>query len=173
MTMSERTGDAKRDGARVFGVIFQVLASLSLVGTLIATVKVVNLGADAGIDKTHDPFAWIVLVSGLFVTCVLTGIGYILGVLCAIYDRQDTLGSLSGTGPSQVPTPHVPESGRSIPNPIVTVGGDKHGPSSYVADSSATTHQPTTHPLGVVAVGKGALWESLTRDRHFKRSRPD
>ena len=99
MVMSERTSDAKRDGARIFGVIFHFLAALSLAGTLIATLKVAQLGSTIGIGGAKDPLAWIVFVSGLFATCVLAGFGFALGALCAIYDRQEPAETFVATTP--------------------------------------------------------------------------
>ena len=89
MVMSEQKTDAKRDGARIYGVIFQFLAIASIIATLYAMGKIANLGNALGVNPTNDPLIWVVLASGIFITCVFIGMGYALGMLCAIYDRQE------------------------------------------------------------------------------------
>jgi len=92
---------------------FQFLAVISLTGTLITTVTVSSLGSTFGIDGANDPVAWLVFVGGLFVTCVLAGFGYTVGILCAIYDRNEPTVStvVSGSSPGTAnidrrPAPH-------------------------------------------------------------------
>lgn len=87
--MSERTTDSKREGARIFGGIFQLLAVASIASTVVAMGNVAHLGDAFGVNPTNDPLTWVVLASGIFITSVFIGMGYALGMLCAIYDRQE------------------------------------------------------------------------------------
>lgn len=86
--MTQQKMDNKRAGARAFGIIFQCLALVTILGTLIAVANVAHKGQSVGITNNHDADIWIISASGLFAACVLAGIGYVLGMLCAIYDRQ-------------------------------------------------------------------------------------
>ena len=87
--MSDISRRSLRNEARFFAVIFQVLAFLTLAGTLIAAFKINNVGTQVGVNGSHDPVVWIIVAVGLFASCVLTGLGYALGMLCAIFDRQE------------------------------------------------------------------------------------
>jgi hypothetical protein len=78
MVMSEQSTDGKREGARIFGVMFQLLAVASIIATLYAMAKVAKLGTELGIKNTNDPLLWIVPAIGIFIACVLIGMGYAL-----------------------------------------------------------------------------------------------
>ena len=87
--MSDISRRSLRNEARFFAVIFQVLAFLTLAGTLIAIFKINNVGTQVDVNGSWpDPGVWIIVAVGLFASCVLTGLGYALGMLCAIFDRQ-------------------------------------------------------------------------------------
>src|ERR1039458_9429567 len=137
MAMSELTSDAKRGGARFFGIIFQFLAVGALFGTLAITAYVTHLGTEIGINGTRDPLTWIVLVSGLFVTCVLAGLGYILGILCAIYDRQEPAKPVVDVVSRTVPRSYSPEHPLFRPSPITLATEDSPPPSPEVLKPSS------------------------------------
>jgi len=115
MAMSQAVSESKRAGARTFGVLFQVLAVISFIATLYVTLNIVNLGWQFGVGGPTDLVAWAAFATGLFVSSVLAGIGYTLGVLCAIYDRQESK-SLGGSivlaqstpGNTELPSPYGP-----------------------------------------------------------------
>ena len=165
--MSEDTQKAKRAGARIFGSIFQFLAVFALLGTIWATAEVASLGSQIGIDGTKDPATWIVLVSGLFVSCVLAGFGYTLGMLCAIYDRQSMHAPVAVVAPKAIPTSYslirptyytIPTMMSTKPQPEPTPPIQRDGSVSIQSD----VEQPTT-PVA----RRNILWEWLTRERHF------
>ena len=172
MAMSEDTGDAKRAGARILGVIFQLLAVAAMVGTMAATAYVANLGTQIGIDGTKDPVTWIVLASGLFMTCVLAGLGYILGILCAIYDRQEAAKPVLNVVPRTMPRSYAPKPAPYRPNPITLATEEKPAPAPPVQRPVSPPLREPQHPT-TPAAEKSVLWEWLTRERHFKQPEPD
>ncbi len=108
--------DNKRAGARAFGIIFQLLSLAVILGTIVTANVVARSGASVGTNGNHDPIVWTIVASGLFAACVLAGFGYVLGMLCAIYDRQ-TLGRTvipSATGVKHQYTP--PQSSTNVKN---------------------------------------------------------
>ena len=172
MMMSEQTREAKRGGARVFGAIFQILAVISLVGTVAAVAVVAHLGTEIGIDGTTDPATWIILASGLFMTCVLAGLGYILGILCAIYDRQEPAEPVVHAVPKTMPRSYAPKPAPYRPNPITLATEEEPAPAPPVeipVSPPPREPQPPTPP----AAEKSALWEWLTRERHLRQPEPD
>jgi len=92
--------DSKRAGARAFGVIFQLLALAIIVGTCVAADVVAHTGTSVGINGSRDPIVWAIIASGLFAACVLAGFGYVLGMLCAIYDRQNPALAFNSSAPA-------------------------------------------------------------------------
>ena len=163
MVMSEQTGDAKRDGARIFGVIFQFLAFVSIVATLFAMARIASLGNAFGVDPTNDPLIWFVLASGIFVTCVFMGIGYTLGILCAIYDRQESKQVVA----TKVPAAYAPKPPPQRPNPIVPVRNvDRDSPP--VTDGVSHAPALPVQSQAPDVAQKSALAEWLTRERHFR-----
>jgi hypothetical protein len=173
MVMSERTSNDKRAGARGFGVIFQLLAVASLVGTLVAMAYVANLGTQIGINGTKDPLTWIVLASGLFVTCVLTGIGYILGILCAIYDRQEPAKPVVDVVPRTITRSYSPEPAWYRPSPMTLATEEKPAPTPPVNRVASPLPQPPAKPSAPQINGKSSSWEWLTRERHFRQPESD
>ena len=166
MVMSEQTGDSKRDGARIFGSIFQFLAFVSIFFTLYAMARIANLGNAFGINPANDPLIWFVLASGIFVTCVFIGMGYALGVLCAIYDRQEETEGL-GVGGS-APGHPKPSPFRPSP-PIPTTNFAPRPPPSASVDVHPSPRMPEQENIPKVHE-KSALAEWLTRERHFRKS---
>ena len=173
MVMSEQTSDNKRAGARVFGVIFQVLAVASLAGTLVVMAYVANLGTQIGINGTRDPLTWIVLASGLFVTCVLTGIGYILGILCAIYDRQEPAEPIVDVVPRTIPRSYSPEHPSYRPSPITLATEEESAPTPRVNTVAPPLPQEPAKPPAPQVTDKSSLWEWLTRERHLGQPESD
>lgn len=167
MAMSEATRVNKRAGARILGVIFQVLALLSLIGTILATAAVIKLGIFFNIAGSNNVPAWITFLIGLFVTCVLGGLGYTLGILCAIYDRQESLSSDGVNRGEGTPIRFPNESSPSRPSHIVV--------NSEVAPvSSRPSIEPIPQPRQADSGSsesadseKGPIWEWLIRERHF------
>jgi hypothetical protein len=167
MSMSEITREAKRGGARVFGIVFQFLAVIALFATVVVAFKVANLGTQIGIDGTKDPLVWIVLVSGAFVTCVLAGFGYTLGILCAIYDRQEP--DDSGPDLDARPTYALPKPPSKPPE-----AGPWAVPSAPPKPKIQTPPPPKTRtpdPQPEATKESSALWQQLTRERHLFRKR--
>jgi len=173
MAMSELTSDAKRGGARVFGIIFQFLAVAALVGTLAAMAYVAHLGTDIGIDGTKDPLTWIVLASGLFVTCVLAGLGYILGILCAIYDRQEPAERVLDVVPRTMPRTQPSKPPPYRPSPITLIEDEIVAPTPPV--QRPVSPPPLREPKAPTSREdeKSVLWECLTRERHIGQTEPD
>jgi hypothetical protein len=132
--------ESKRAGAHAFGIIFQLLSLAVIVGTCVAADVVAHLGSSVGIKNSHDPIVWTILASGLFAACVLAGFGYILGMLCAIYDRQ------------------IP--GMTI-KPTITIARRQYTP----PHPSPKIENPSPGPL----IKETATWEFLTRQRHLKK----
>jgi hypothetical protein len=164
MVMSELTNDSKRDGARIFGVIFQFLAFVSIAVTLYAMARIANLGNAFGVNPSNDPLIWFVLASGIFVTCVFMGMGYTLGILCAVYDRQESSRQVVTQEPAtygpKPPPLHRPAS--SVPRK-----GADPAPQS-VADAVSRIPSFPIERQESEATEKGAFVEWLTRERHFR-----
>ena len=169
MAMSERTMDAKYAGARFFGVLFQLLAVVTLLGTLFATAEIANLGNRIQISGAIDPVAGIVFVSGLFASCVLAGLGYTLGVLCAIYDRQEPAVHVVDVAPRVIDRNSSPEPDWYRPRPTTFSTKGAPAPAPPVNTADAPTQELVSPPVGPVS-DKSSLWEWLTRERHFRQS---
>ncbi len=125
MPMDENVRLAKRAGARFFGVLLQLISVLTFLGTLATAIKVEHYGADIGIGGSHDPAVWIVLLGGILASSVLAGMGYTLGILCAIFDRQGSsepaVKANSIPLPSNLPTEPTPfKPGTLTPNTEAT-----------------------------------------------------
>ena len=194
MSMSARVQQEKRAGARFFGVVFQFLAVLTLIGTFIAAVVVDRVGLEFGIQGSNNFAMWMVIASGLFVTSVLAGFGYTLGLLCAIYDRQETVTPDRETLPESwltispiKPPPFKPGTlTRNTETPQSSPANRDSLPGLQVAEEmSPPTPKPPTDrvtlpklqdaekPPVPARLEKGAIWEWLTRERRFRRSESD
>ena len=167
MAMSEATRDNKRAGARILGVIFQVLALITFLGTALATVAVVKLGLFFGITGSNNVPAWITFGIGLFVSCVLAGLGYTLGILCAIYDRQEPPSSAGGNHKQGTPIriPNQPSPYR----PSHTIVHSEEAPAPPRPAVKSVSPSPQEDPKSPESDDsqKSPLWEWLTRERHF------
>jgi hypothetical protein len=141
--MNHQTMESKRAGARAFGLIFQALAFLVVLGTCIAADIVAHLGATVGVNSNQDPFVWTILAAGLFAACVLAGFGYVLGMLCAIYDRQNPETPLK-----------APSNDRSALSP---------------RPPKVESPPPTPPPPPPPPLKETATWEFLTRPRHVRK----
>lgn len=170
MVMSEQSSDGKRDGARIFGVIFQFLAIGSIIATLYALARIASLGTALGVSNTNDPLIWIVLASGVFVTCVFLGMGYALGLLSAIYDRQEPSQPLVDVGLNKTIATRSAGSVPYRPSPITTMSEERHAPISPVERAAAPLLEQPVTPIEPTITEKSALWEWLTRERNFRQS---
>jgi hypothetical protein len=169
MVMSEQTTDGKRDGARTLGVIFQLLAVASIIATLYAMAKVADLGTALGINNTKDPLLWIVLAIGIFMTCMFIGMGYALGMLCAIYDRQQPAQRMV----TAIPAINTPKPPPYRPNPIgPATSGSTSPPSPAIGGRSPSPQRPV-QPQALDVTEKSTLAEWLTRERHFRKPKSD
>jgi len=194
MSMSARVQQDKRAGARFFGAVFQFLAVLTFIGTVIAAVVVDRVGSEFGIRGSNNFAMWMVLASGLFVTSVLAGFGYTLGLLCAIYDRQETVTPDRETLPESwltispiKPPPFKPGTlTRNTETPQSSPANRDSLPGLQVAEEmSPPTPKPPTDRVTLPKLQdaekppvpssseKGAIWEWLTRERRFGRSESD
>jgi hypothetical protein len=168
--MSEATQEAKRAGARIFGVLFQIMAVLTLFCTFYAAFIVTNLGSQFGIAGSKDPATWIILASGLFASCVLAGIGYTLGILCAIYDRQALVETLGTSVRESAPSPRSKWGASSNDRPVtMTTKSIKATEPVSSRAASPSTERDNKAP-GPKVSRKNPLWEWLTRERHFRQS---
>ena len=84
--------------------IFQYLSIVAILGTIIAAEFVAHLGNSLGTNINHDRTLWSIAAGGLFAACVLAGFGYVLGMLCAIYDRQERATTNIPVAPNRIPT---------------------------------------------------------------------
>jgi hypothetical protein len=88
--MTKRSPDrGVRTGASILAATLQILSGLSIAATLFATYAVSRLGTQLGVGTSHNPAAWIVFATGFFFSLMLLAAGYILDILCVIYDRQE------------------------------------------------------------------------------------
>ena len=163
MTMGELTRESKRAGARLFGVVFQILSVVAILGTAYATAQVANIGTQIGIGTSHDQAVWFVLVGGLFISFVLMGFGYTLGILCAIYDRQEPDVQQEDDGPtSTYRSPRPPSKPPEVGPWVVPSASPKPKTQTPPAPEMLTT-EPPPDPTKESSL----LWQQLTRERHF------
>lgn len=169
MVVSDRSCASLRAGARFFGVLFQVLAFLTLAGTLVATFEIAKLNLRIGIIGSQDLLAWIVFTGGLFASCVLAGFGYALGMLCAIFDRQEwTWPKRQLTSTAHPPTPLSTTGITPTLTPLVQPSKATPKPEEPIRVAQAPANAvspPTTNTSG--RSGKSTHW--LTRERHFRK----
>ena len=130
--MSNQAMESKRFGARIIGVIFQFLAVVTLGVTIIVMIDVSDAGSSIG----------IIGASGLFVTLVFAGFGHALGMLCAIYDRQDSI----------IPTTEV-------------VG------TAMRRSTFPTPPPPVESRSSSPSIKDTRMWNFMTRERHFRKHR--
>ncbi len=171
-----------RSSARVVGIIFQTLAIATVALTLVGVNEVSHAGDQIGINGARDPFTWFVLIAGIFVALMFTGVGHILGMLCAVYDRQEPQSSEeSGTRADASFEAEMRRQqkryGSTVWEQIVEREEQQATSQSASAlapkqDSSLTSamHPPRLDTRAAQSPNTG-IWEWLTRERHFtKRS---
>jgi hypothetical protein len=166
MAMSSRSGEALRENSRSLGVIFQTLSVLTIITTIYWTMKVATNGSQLGIGAVHDPLSWTIFFAGMFAALMLARIGHVLGMLCAIFDRQQN-----------PPRPTSVRRANLTPSP-----GDWRPPSGarptvweMVVEKEAieVTDKPAIVPPVVRPSANASLkstdglWGWLTRERHF------
>lgn len=168
LEMSPEVQWSKRAGARFFGVLFQFLAVIVLIATVIVAAEVAHLSTQVGVSGSRDPIAWAVLAAGVFASCVLAGLGYALGILCAIYDRQelDWAGEDIRTSPATTRAGGAaarltPQGARAVTSPT---------PASQTPAPDLHSSRPDVGEEELPDRERGALWEWLTRERHLMRS---
>ena len=172
MVMNENTWMSQRSGARFFNVTFQLLAIVMLIGTIYVTFKIANLGWQFGIHLSKNFLAWLVFASGLVVSALLSAIGYGLGILCAIYDRQSYATYLAEADSSLAPTPGMSDF------VLNWLSGANSGPAQKSKLPTASWTPPSVHTEAYQEKrskhhGDKSVREWLTRERHFRQPRGD
>ena len=94
-----------RKNSRRLGITFQVLSVLTIIWTIYWTIKVYNLGSQFGISTFSNTFSGSFFLFGMFSGLMLTGFGHALGMLCAIYDRQELQQRQVAVVPTQPASP--------------------------------------------------------------------
>lgn len=163
------------------GLIFQALAIATAALTLVGVNEVARAGDEIGINGAHDPLTWFVGIAGVFAALVFTGIGHTLGMLCAVYDRQEPA---SAKGP-QVRSDAVFQSemrrqqkkyGSTVWEQVVERDEQvrtSQPPTAPTSDRdtppSGPMHLPRLDTPAISQRPKSGLWEWLTRERHFTK----
>lgn len=181
MTLTAANQAGLRSGARAIGVTFQALAILTFMITIYATEEVAHAGTQIGVGTSQDPITWFVFIGGTFAALMFTGVGHVLGMLCAVYDRQDAnhvqvaeliLGSKHQADPTRQPAGRSDEA-YEVPTPITSPPLARSAPVK-------TRPQITTHPASPASNGSASppppkrqvgVWEWLTRERHLSKRR--
>jgi hypothetical protein len=164
--MGEATSEAVRGNARVVGVLLQCLSLVTLIATFIVAIAIAQQGQQLlGLTATHDPAPWIVLAAGVIASLMFAGLGYALGMLCAIYDRQvmtepsrGALGSVATTAPAR--------EWRAAPEREVTRDAHSSIPATSTEEANAA---PTVPHISVPRTPQGGLWKALTKERHIRK----
>ena len=170
--MDEKTWASQRSGARFFSITFQILALVTLFGTMYLTIEIANLGWKFGLSTQSNVPAWIVFGGGLLISASLSAIGYGLGILCAIYDRQKYATYVAGADSSLTPSQSVSDS------VLNWISGETSGP---VKQSKLPTASWTPPPIRTgnpqakqhKPHGNWPVREWLTRERHFRQPKED
>ena len=167
MAMGQQTADAKRAGARFFGITFQVLAVVALAAAIYWSFRADQAATQFGFGPSSSGFmAAVILVSGAFVACLFAGFGYTLGLLCAIYDRQDqsvnVAGSVTPPPRSDAPT-RAPQPSKS---PAPEVDEPRMTTTSDWSPAPTPKFAPTSPPQSSQQGGRLREW--LTRERHLR-----
>lgn len=160
-----------RSSAYFFSVVLYALALLTLFGTIIAVREVSNAGSDfLGVSAARDPGTWAVGAIGVTVSAIEAGIGFGLGLLSAIYDRQQ---------PPAASRTLSPPSERDV-SPMTVSATDVTTYRSPPAPTPAVTPSPTLPPRTSTTTMRpkksypeGTLMDHLTRERHVFPRRSD
>ena len=104
MAMTQQSADSFRAGARFFGVLFLILAALTLLSAIYLSFRADQTATQFGFSTgSSASVVSVILIGGAFVACLFAGIGYTLSLLCAIYDRQDLAVHVVGNVPPPPP----------------------------------------------------------------------
>jgi len=165
----------------MLGLIFQALAIASVVLTLVAANVVARAGDQIGINGAHDPLTWFVLGAGVFVALMFTGVGHILGMMCAVYDRQEAASATNSHSSSDATfQSEVRRQQKKYSSTVweQVVELDEQGETSQpltapILDRDmgprSATHLQRLGPTSTAQRPKSGLWEWITRERHFTR----
>lgn len=168
--MNARTNEGTRANARFYGITFHCLAILTICATLFAAAKVAKAGSDLGVQPSNDPAPWVILVVGILAALLLTGFGSALGILCAIYDRQESIQGVPGALRVPIPSPSPIAPNTSSSRPIASaptiheayrIKPEVDKPSITNDAQSAKAQTPSASKATSV------LWGILTKERHF------
>jgi hypothetical protein len=155
-----------RANARTVGISLQVLSVLALFGTFYATYEVARLGSNLGVGASNDPAPWIVFVAGAVISLVFAGLGYILAILCSIYDRQEKRPGQKGQQAfleAAINRDHHSWPENTSP-PVLAAKTTIPTPAAPSMQASVETTMPD--PPHTQANQKSELWKWLTRQRH-------
>ena len=166
--MNVRTSEAIRANARFYGIAFHCLAILTLCATIFATFKIASLGDQLGVQPANDPAPWLIFVFGIFISLLLTGFGTVLGMLCAIYDRQEAV--RQSTAPRTIATSDssiaATESDRAVAPPTKPAIHESYR-IAQPRTSESQIASPSSAPSASASSKKNGLWEQLTKERHL------
>lgn len=166
MVISSRNGEALRENSRSLGLVFQVLSVLSIAATLYATVRIHSVGSQYQIGSIAYPIAWFVFLGGLFTSLVLAGFGHVLGMLCALYDRQELLPKRLSNLVQQPTATSQEWRQRSSDRPTVWEKVVEKDVDEVIVRPATAPPVESLSP-GTSSKKTGGLWEWLSRDRHF------
>jgi hypothetical protein len=134
-------GNGLRANSRRLGLIFETLSVLTVIGTVYWTIRIYSTGTQLGIGTLTNRVSWSFFFAGMFSALVLGGFGHVLGLLCAIYDRQDLQPRQSQVRPVQPPTPSRDWREQSMSRPPVW-----ESPAPKKSGEFSATGQPTPEP---------------------------
>jgi hypothetical protein len=154
---------------------------LTLFGTFFATWEVNRVGATLGVSSNNDPATWFVFAGGIVVAILFAAVGYALGMLCAIYDRQEV-------GPEELnaeyeraarPREALRQRAKKVDEAITY----EKLPPREVSSQPVTPPAPAPGPPAAVKQSirradvedgqRAGPWEWLTRERHLLQPRDD
>jgi hypothetical protein len=143
-------------------------------GTFYVAYEADQLGWSLGVTPQHNPFPWIVFVTGVVASIVTFSLGLGLAMLCAIYDQQEVRTDRfeerkrSKVSPSEEP-PFPPPSSRSAKVVDTTSFGHSTAPSALTTATSKINYSREAVDSGNSNKERSGLWEKLTRERHLSR----
>jgi hypothetical protein len=169
VALSQRNSEELRGNVRFLGLLFQILAVLSLVATAFTALKVSQVETQVGFRTTSNPAILFIVLGGIMAALIFTAIGHGLGILCAIYDRQEwaTREPPFKSPPHRLTTtpPSGPTTLAAI-TPTITQLAEK-------STSEMNTQSQTQTLLNETRTAPDGLWEWLTRERHFPSRQSD
>jgi hypothetical protein len=131
--------------------------------TLFAAIYIAKEGNQYfGVTAAHDPIPWIVLAAGVAVSLIFAGLGYSLGMLCALYDRQTTAAQLTHSVLGSLGSISRPSTEWRAPAAREPALREAPAPSLPKADAA----------LVIAPVRpRSGLWAALTKERHLWKQR--